>query len=103
MLVSFQRYVGLTDPEGSRRDRRIRCKFSRERYIPGSNKLVNLDDDHYILLAKGKVDHNGMASIFHSRNLYLVKQGNCYKCYLCVLTEFALTLAFKLIIGYNKR
>ena len=61
-FVSFQRYVGLTDQEGSNNDRRIRCKFSRERYIPGDKKLVNLDDDHYILLAKGKVNRNGMAS-----------------------------------------
>ncbi|KAI0221795.1 putative ferric-chelate reductase 1 [Lamellibrachia satsuma] len=54
------RYAGLTHMVGTVSQHRVRCKFMRDRYIPGYKNLVNLDDDHYILLAKGKVDNNGM-------------------------------------------
>lgn len=60
MTNSLDRYIGLSHIVGSRTGRRLRCKFWRDRFIPGYEDLVNLDDDNYILLAKGKVDLNGM-------------------------------------------
>ena len=62
-LLQLDRYVGLSHIVGSKSGRRIRCKFTRELYIPGYKDLVKLDEDHYILLAKGKVDQNGASRL----------------------------------------
>ena len=59
LLLQLDRYTGLSHIVGSKSGRRLRCKFTRELYIPGYKNLVKLDEDHYILLAKGKVDQNG--------------------------------------------
>jgi len=64
LLLQLDRYAGLSDIVGSKSGRRLRCKFTRELYIPGYKNLVNLDQDHYILLAKGKVDQNGASHLY---------------------------------------